>query len=245
MNDEIGAIIKFHRERLKLTQQEVQKRTGLNSGNLSKIENGKQSVTNKSLKLLADAFGMKVTDLFSARRARSEILGKNGVPGIEEVGTPSRHVSTFDNIDQIPQDENVAIGTISAMVDAARGGIKITINERASHLFLGTELQGLTSKPAALGAYSIEDDMMEPRLYKGDTVLVDTMDTEVPITGGVFCVVLDDENISFCRLMPYPNKGLRIRYDNSKYPESVLDQRQAAAITIAGRVKMVRSNTGL
>lgn len=245
MNQEIGSVIKFHRKRLNLTLQEMQKRTGINNGNLSKIERGQQSLTNDTMKAIASAFGMSLSDLFSAQKAQPTFLGHNSAAGSEVVGNTYRHASDFDSIDQILQDENVAIGTITASVDAARGGMKINIDERDSHLFLGSELHGLKSKPAALAAHVIEDDMMEPRLYKGDTVLVDTMDTEVPPTGGVFCVILDDENVSFCRLLPYPGKGLRITYDNPKYPEAVLDHRQASAVTIAGRVKMVRSNQGL
>jgi transcriptional regulator with XRE-family HTH domain len=239
MAEEIGSIIKQHRLRLKLTQQEIQKRTGINSGNLSKIERGQQSVTNNTLKLLAEAFGMSVADLFSAQRAQQDILGKNGGAGDPGAKKTYRHASEFETIDQILQEENVAIGTISASVDAARGGMKITIDERHSHVFSGGELQGITSKPAALGAYLIEDDMMEPRLYKGDTVLVDTLDTDVPVTGGVFCVILDDENISFCRLLPYPGKGLRITYDNPKYPEAVLDYRQASTLSEAASRRSV------
>ncbi len=245
MEQNIGAVIRDHRKRLGLTLQEMQKRTGINNGNLSKIERGQQSLTNDSMKRIAEAFGISLSTLFSAQRAQNDILGKNGDAGAAGGNKTYRFASDFDNIDQIEQDENVAIGSISASVDAARGGVKIHINEKASHVFMGADLHGLNSKPAALGAYLIEDDMMEPRLFKGDTVLVDTFDQEVPVTGGVFCVVLDDENISFCRLMPYPGKGLRITYDNSKYPEAVLDHRQAASITIAGRVKMVRSNQGL
>lgn len=245
MSNEVGQIIRDHRKRLGLTLQELQKRTGINNGNLSKIERGQQSLTNDSMKAIAKAFGMSLPDLFSAQRAQPGVLGKNGGADSPRAATAHRQAGAFDNIDQIPQDENVAIGTISASTDAVRGGVKIQINEKVSYLFLGSELQSISSTPAALGAYVIEDDMMDPRLFKGDTVLVDTTDTTVPVTGGVFCVVLDDENIVFRRLMPYPNKGLRIMCDNQKYPEIVLDRNQALAITIGGRVKMVRSSSGL
>lgn len=240
-NIEIGQAIRQHRKRLGLTLEEMQKRTGINNGNLSKIERGMQSLTNDSMQSIANAFGIPLSDLFSAQRAQGGFSVQNGV------SKPASHrsVSEFQSLDQIPQDENVAIGTITASLDAARGGVKIGIDDKMSHLFMGSELTGITAHPAALGTRAIEDDTMEPRLFKGDVVVVDMQSTEVPQTGGVFCVMLDDENFAFRRLMPYPGKGLRVICDNSKYPEAVLDHRQAMAINIIGRVKMVRSTSGL
>ena len=242
MTNDIGSTIRYHRKRLGLTLQEMQKRTGINNGNLSKIERGQQSLTNDTMKAIASAFGMKLSDLFSAPHTQTHFLEENSGAANP---APVRDASDFPSTDQIPKDENVAIGTILAAVDAVRGGIKIQVDDRTSHLFIGGELASIKATPSALGAYEIADDMMAPRLYKGDTVLVDLSDTTVPPSGGVFCVVLDDQNIEFRRLMPYPGKGLRIICDNPAYPEAVLDQRQALSVIIAGRVKMVRSNSGL
>jgi transcriptional regulator with XRE-family HTH domain len=242
MNQEIGSIIKHHRKRLGLTLLELQKRTGINNGNLSKIERGQQSLTNDSMKSIASALGMSLSDLFSAQQAQPVILGHNSAAA--KVQHLVRLASELETFDQISEDENVAIGMVSPVVDAVRGGIKVEVDEKNAHLFTGSELKEITSAPSHVGAYVIGDDLMEPRLYKGDTVLVDLADTQIPAAGGVFCVVMDDE-IGVRRLLPYPGRGMRIICDNSKYPEAVLDQRQALAVHIVGRLKMVRSKQGL
>lgn len=242
ITNEIGAVIREHRKRLGLTLQEMQKRTGINNGNLSKIERGQQSLTNESMKSIAAAFGMSLSELFSAQRAQAGNLGKN-VTSMKQGSY--RFVSDFDSVDQIPEDEFVVVGTITPTIDPVRGGMKVDIDQQHGALFSGGEIAstGVTDT-AAVGVHLIEDDAMEPRLFKGDTVMVDMTDLTVPATGGVFCVILDDE-IAFRRLMTYPGRGLRVICDNPKYPEAVLDHRQATAVQIVGRVKLVRSSAGL
>ena len=140
----------------------------------------------------------------------------------------------------------MTLPSITTSIDAARGGIKIEQDPLRTHLFLGGAFKGIISEHlGALAAHVVGDNTMEPRLFKGDVVVVDMGDVAVPATGGVFCVVMSDSTLEFRRLMPYPGNGLRIMCDNSKYPEAVLDARQAQAIHIVGRVKMVRSTAGL
>jgi phage repressor protein C with HTH and peptisase S24 domain len=242
MNQEVGSTIKFHRKRLGLTLTQLQERTGINNGNLSKIERGQQSLTNDSMKAISKALGMSLSELFSAKQSHPENLRQNGQT------KPRTHsfVGDFETVDQIPEDEYVTLPSITTSIDAARGGIKIEQDPLRPHLFLGGSFKGIiTEHLGALAAHVVGDNTMEPRLFKGDVVVVDMGDVAVPATGGVFCVVMSDSTIEFRRLMPYPGNGLRIMCDNSKYPEAVLDARQAQAIHIVGRVKMVRSTAGL
>ncbi len=242
MNQEIGSTIKFHRKRLGLTLTELQNRTGINNGNLSKIERGQQSLTNDSMKAISKALGISLSELFSAREAQAVNLRHNGHT------KPAEHpfAGDFDSIDQISGDQFVSLPSIALSIDAARGGVKVVQDRAHSHLFTGDPLKSIEfSNLGALAFHEVGDDMMEPRLFKGDIAVVDMEDQTVPASGGVFCVVLDDETVEFRRLMPYPGKGLRIMCDNHKYPEMVLDARQTAAIHIVGRVKIVRSTSGL
>jgi phage repressor protein C with HTH and peptisase S24 domain len=244
MNQEIGSVIKFHRKRLGLTLTQLQERTGINNGNLSKIERGQQSLTNDSMKSISKALGMSLSELFSAKQSHSDnVLRQN-----DRTTKPRPHsfVSDFASVDQIPEDEFVSLPSITTSIDAARGGIKIELDDHHPHMFLGSAFRGIvTGNLGALAAHVVGDNTMEPRLFAGDVVVVDMGDTAVPATGGVFCVVMSDATIEFRRLMPYPGNGLRIMCDNDKYPEAVLDARQAQAIHIVGRVKMVRSTAGL
>jgi transcriptional regulator with XRE-family HTH domain len=243
MNQEIGSTIKFHRKRLGLTLTELQNRTGINNGNLSKIERGQQSLTNDTMKSIAKALGMSLGDLFSAGQAQTTNLRHNGAA---KPFSKQRFAGDFDSVDQIPEGEFVALPSISTSIDPVRGGVKVGKDNSLPHLFQGEAFKDLAITALdALACHVVADDTMEPRLFAGDVAVVDMGSQGIPATGGVFCVIMDDENVEFRRLMPYPGKGLRIICDNPKYPEAVLDARQAAAVQIVGRVKMVRSTSGL
>jgi phage repressor protein C with HTH and peptisase S24 domain len=242
MNQEIGSVIKHHRKRLGLTLIQLQDRSGINNGNLSKIERGQQSVTNDSLKAIAKGLGMSLSNLFSANQSQIAELGQNG----DKKSHEHKFVGDFETIGQIPEDEFVQLPSITTSIDAIKGGIKIEQDHEHAHLFLGSAFKGIVTKNlGALVVHVVGDDTMEPRLFEGDVVAIDMGDTTIPATGGVFCVVLSDMTIEFRRLMPYPGNSLRIMCDNPKYPEAVLDARQSHGIHIVGRVKMVRSTAGL
>ena len=242
MNQEVGSAIKFHRKRLGLTLTELQNRTGINNGNLSKIERGQQSLTNDSMKAIAKALGMSLASLFSAPMEESGILRHNA----QTKPLPYVFVSDFATVDQIPEDDFVALPSISIGIDSARGGVKVVQDRARPHLFMGNAFKDIVADNLGdLVVHIVEDDTMEPRLFEGDVAVVDMGNTAISATGGVYCVLMDDETLEFRRLMPYPGKGLRIICDNAKYPEAVLDHRQAQGIHIVGRVKMVRSTAGL
>lgn len=238
---EIGKRLRAHRKARSLTQTDIEAKTGINTGNLSKIENGKQSLTNATMKALADAYGMTLGELFDEARAQGVGIGNNSA---SDAGNRYQVVSSYEKLINIPQDENVAIGTIAVRPDAAHGGVQISVDTSRFHVFHGGAIRELDSEPQNLASFEIEDDMMAPRLFKTDTVVVDLAETTIPPTGGVFGVVLDGECVAFRRILPYVNKGLRIICDNPAYPEITLNAQQVHAITIVGRVKHRRGNEG-
>ena len=60
---QVGLRIKKLRARHGLTQDELAERAGLNRTHLYRIETGKQSLTLRTMKIIADALGMRVRDL--------------------------------------------------------------------------------------------------------------------------------------------------------------------------------------
>lgn len=58
---EIGQIIKNARKAQKLSQEELASRVGYDTGNLSRLERGKQSTTPEKLKRILDVLGIKLT----------------------------------------------------------------------------------------------------------------------------------------------------------------------------------------
>ena len=59
----VGLKIKALRSRKGLTQDQFAELTGLNRTHLYRLENGKQSVTLRTLKIVADALEVRVRDL--------------------------------------------------------------------------------------------------------------------------------------------------------------------------------------
>lgn len=235
-NAEIGKRIKAHREQRGLRLREMNLRTGINTGSLSKIENGHQSLTNDSMIAIAKALDITLAQLFSDIPAHNGIRGNTGDP---DVGRHTRHLSEFKCLNEIPKDENVAIGIITARPNASRGGITYSVEERTTHLFGGFMVNDLDSKPDNIGCFELLDDTMEPRMYASDVVVADLGDKEIPLNGGIFVIVLDELDPQLCvrRVLPFVNKGIRIICENSRYPEMVLTAQQAAGVNIVGRVK--------
>jgi transcriptional regulator with XRE-family HTH domain len=243
-DSEIGARIKSLRKARKLTLTQVQELSGINNGNLSKIERGLQSLTNTSIRNLAKALGVSPAEIFTEGYAQSAGLTHNSAAG---AGRNFRDVREYENLSSIPQDENVAIAAIQVRPDVAHGGVTFGQDPSKSHVFYGGDIAKLKTEPSNLLALQIEDDLMQPRLYKGDEVVISLEDKDIPASGGVFAVVLDDETVVVRRLLPYPNKGMRIVCDNPAYNGTLdvtLNAQQASRITIAGRLKHSRSLSG-
>jgi transcriptional regulator with XRE-family HTH domain len=60
---EVGMKIKALRSRKGMTQDELAERAGLNRTHLYRLENGKQSITLRTMKIIADALCVRVRDL--------------------------------------------------------------------------------------------------------------------------------------------------------------------------------------
>ncbi len=79
LQEQVGALIRHHRVRAGLSQQDLGDRVGRTNVQLSRIENGKSAPEFESLSLLADALGVEVRDLFdigdyAARDGRQDAL---------------------------------------------------------------------------------------------------------------------------------------------------------------------------
>lgn len=60
---EVGNRIKAFRQAKGVTQDQLAELAGLNRAHLYRLENGKQSMTLRTLKIIADTLGVRVRDL--------------------------------------------------------------------------------------------------------------------------------------------------------------------------------------
>jgi transcriptional regulator with XRE-family HTH domain len=64
---EVGNRIKAIRQAKGVTQDQLAELAGLNRAHLYRLENGKQSMTLRTLKIIADTLGVRVRDLVGNR----------------------------------------------------------------------------------------------------------------------------------------------------------------------------------
>lgn len=239
----IGSFIRDRRKALGLTLTDLQERTGINNGNLSKIERGLQSLTNETMTALAGALNVTLAELFSSDGATvGQLEHTSGSDGQHY-----RFVSEYGKLTDIAQEENVAIGSIVVRPDATHGGVTCSVDNRHAHVFHGGSIREIAAQPTELASHQIADDAMAPRLYAGDTVVVNLGEKAIPPAGGVFAVSMDDSSVVIRRLIPYVGGGVRIRCDNPdtiRFPEMTLNGSQASSLTIIGRVKHMRGTAG-
>lgn len=245
----IGEKIKAHRKARDLTLTQLEEKTGINNGNLSKIERNQQSLTNETMNKLASVFGISLAELF-ADFSEETGLAETGILSARKVNGPltiSRPVTFYRQLKDIPEEVNVVINGIRLTTSDEQhppGSPFWVMDEAKRATFQGESLRQLDSRPADLASVRIKDDTMQPRLFSGDYVVVDTKDTEIPDTGGVFCVIIDARIIAVRRVFQRPAGSLMVVCDNQNYPNMTLSAAEASYITIVGRVKAMRGNAG-
>ena len=247
---EIGEIIRAHRKLRRLTLMELAKETGIDQGNLSRIEQGKQSLTNETMTLLASAFGLTLAELFTfekyAPNTNQSIIGNNKqtTSTANTGGQICRPVKSFKRLKDIPHGESVLVDGIAAVPNPGEDEKKWKRDENTQFPFVGDAARNLESHPADLIAMEVPDDAMTPRLFKGDCVLIDASDTAVPVTGGLFAVAIDDRPIEIRRLFPRVGNGLTVVCDNAQYPPLGLNAAETKFVSIIGRIKASLGKSG-
>jgi len=248
---EIGDIIRAHRKSRGLTLVQLAELTGLDCGNLSKLENGKQNLTNDSIMSLAAAFQLTLPELFSLEENTQSPKNATISNKLQTLNISNnfRTVGSFRKLKDIPRGESVLVSGIKVVDSEAHDSNDHPKWERDDNVqfrFLGDLIRELPdSIPADLVASEIDDDTMTPRLFKSDRILIDTGDVKVPNTGGVFALISDNGPIEVRRLFPRAGNGLMIACDNGRYPPISLTEAEAKFVMIIGRVKITQSTAGL
>ncbi|MDR3381765.1 S24 family peptidase [Cupriavidus basilensis] len=154
-----------------------------------------------------------------------------------------RPITTYESLEELPAESTVLITRIDVQLSAGAGRETWHIEEREPLPFQADYIKRLDSKPKDLVAVKVDGDSMEPRLFDGDTAIVDRADTRVPANGKVFALVYAGE-LLVKRLQRLPDGGLKVISDNhERYEAITVPGDQVNNITIVGRVKY-RSGTG-
>lgn len=139
----VGSEIRRRRKALKLTLEDLANRVDSDTGNLSRIETGKQGANEEMLRKIAQALGCSAADLFSGAEG-----GANVAPA--PLGTR-----------RIPLINYVQAGHMTEAVDS------YVVGDAAEWLLTDLDLS------ANAFALKIKGDSMTPEFRAGDTVIID------------------------------------------------------------------------
>lgn len=153
-----------------------------------------------------------------------------------------RQIAEYEALDQLGDSDFVLIKSMDVKLSAGRGKTAWHVEDSTPLPFVGAFIRSLGSAPRNLRAVRVDGDSMEPLLFDGDLVLIDTSDTRVR-DGGVFAIRTDGD-LKVKRLFQVPGGGLIISSDNkAKYRDLTMEPGRTADVEVLGRVKY-RSGTG-
>lgn len=187
-------------------------------------------------RLVAEDFDVSETD------ALREPAGQYGL-------TPIR---TWEHETDLPPGDYAFIPRLDVRLSAGHGAeqkrldlqIGLDLTSEKPQAFRADWIRKMKLRPSKLASLTVHGDSMENRLHEGDSVVIDTSQTDV-VDGRVYALWYDGgERIK--RLYRLPGGGLMIRSDNeAKYPPITLRVEDADSVRIIGRVVHVAGEGGL
>lgn len=154
-----------------------------------------------------------------------------------EVNERLKPIYSWEQEGELPAGEYVYIPRLNVRLSAGNGqeAMEIDLMKDQPQAFRADWIREKQLKPASLACMITEGDSMEPRLCDGDSLLVDTSQTDI-IDGKVYAIAYAHE-LRVKRLYKLPGGGVLIRSDNSaKYPEIKVEPSDAEHVRIVGRV---------
>ncbi|HEY0062490.1 MAG TPA: XRE family transcriptional regulator [Telluria sp.] len=180
----IGTRIREARRIAKLTQKELASKVGMSQAALSELETG-ESEGSTLVASIASALGVNALWLESGKGTQGP--GPGGLAPGEYQEVEVVHAGNPDVI-LIPQVKlRLSAGVTGFHVDAPEDGINTYPLDRR-----WVERGGFA--PQRLIAIRVKGESMEPGLYHGDIVVVNTADT-VPVDGSVYAINYEGEAV--------------------------------------------------
>lgn len=217
----VGSNIRRIRREKELTLEQVSAETGINTGNLSRIERDQAGFSQNTLRTIAKALGVTVVDLHQDDQAKvREVVAAYGIRG------------TTDGDDALV----IPMFNVRASMGA---GIEHVENETVLNR-LELSMSWVRSRLPAISSFTNlafitgYGDSMEGTYADGDILFVDRGVADVKLDA-VYVFRLGDE-LFIKRLQRLPNGSLKVISDNRKYEPYVLDGDARAAMQILGRV---------
>lgn len=169
-------------------------------------------------------------------------IEKDAVGPDADASIAPRQITEYESLSDLKENDFVLVSSVDVKLSAGRGKEAWHVEDGKPLPFVSTFIRGLGSSPRHLRAVRIDGDSMEPLLFDGDLVLIDTNDARLR-DGGVFALRMDGD-LKVKRLFQVPGGGMIISSDNkAKYRDLTIEPGRPSDVEILGRVKY-RSGTG-
>lgn len=210
----IGSRIRYRREELGLSQEELGKKLGYKSrSSINKIELDQRNLTQSKIKAIADA--LETTPAY--------IMGWED----REQKSDDRNLGAFDNIFPITTKRVPFLGSIAC-------GEPVFANEESG---LYAEINPDVHADFCLRAKG--DSMIGARIFDGDIVFIRQQDI---VDNGEIAAVIIEDDATLKRVNYFPEKNLLIlKAENSEYSDLVYSGEELDHIKILGKAVAFQS----
>lgn len=208
----IGNNIRRIRLQKKLTLERVAADADTDTGNLSRLERGKQGYTDEGLNKLSRALGVKISDFFAEESAThyhvpKTISGTASIPVLQES-------DLVDGLGVLPGGQTIV------------GGLQL------SEEWIGRSLN-ITDK-ANLAVLSARGDSMSPTFNDGDILLIDR--GAIRLTLDAVYVLELNKQLFIKRVQRRMDGAVLIKSDNPLYDPHVVSVKEKKSLQVLGRV---------
>lgn len=240
----LGENIKRQRNARGYTLEELSELSGVDVGTISALEN-RDSARSKYAAALARALGVSLEHLlddgFEPMTPEPKWSARESLPGYSTL----QPILAWEHPEDLPEGEFVMVPRLGVRLSAGNGHeqVEIEFGKATPQAFRAEWVREKRLRPNKLAAMNASGNSMEPGIFDGDSLLVDTSQTEV-LDGKVYALWYDGgERVK--RLYRLPGGGLRIKSDNSDYPPVEVTASQLEHVRILGRVVHRSGDGGL
>ena len=223
-------IVKRARE-LGLKQTDIAKKTGASKASVSNWFSGKDSPTRFVIEL-SKALKCEPEWLLDGKHIQKSLID---IYGPDENAEYIGHIDAWDSNTELDEDE-VEVPFFMDVELAAGVGGELAIETYGPKLrFSKSTLRRCGVQAEAAACVKVSGNSMEPRLFDGDVVGVNTLDKNI-VDGKVYAIN-HSGLLRVKRLYRLPGGGLRINsINNLEHPDEHCSQNQLKDLIIIGRV---------
>ncbi len=231
------------------TQEQLGDAMGVTKGNVSGWENGRHEPGYSQLTKISSLTGYSMAyidqDVRTGALVDEETTALRHELGERRAAYGMTPILAWEHEEDLPEGEFVMIPRLDVHLSAGNGAgtsqVEILFDEHQPQAFRADWIRRERLKPKRLAAMRARGDSMEQTIFDGDSLLVDTSQTEV-VDSGVYALWYEGgERVK--RLFRLPGGGLRIESDNPRYHPIELGPDYSGHVRIIGRV-VHRSGTG-